>query len=204
MSKSYESLLYSNPKYLNIQTQHLEFVKSHREKLQIGERLTPSLTGDTLVGVDKIALRTPTMYFMEDRFFHNCTEDIEDSYTGDNFAVTFFYLGNKLTGHKGVVHGGLLATLLDELTCRIAFLNFESQRGVTANLNIDYKQPTLADQFVMVKCRVLEKKGRKCWVRGEVFKMNDDDSDLKIDKPENLLVSCKVLVVEPKWVEKLT
>ena len=69
----------------------------------------------------------------------------------------------------------------------------------------------------MIKCIVLEKSGRKCWVKGEVYKLNnqhqeeggrgrevDDDYDLIIDKPENLLTSCKVLVIEPKWVDKLT
>ena len=88
--------------------------------------------------------------------------------------MTFFHLGHKLTG-QGIIHGGLLATLL-ELTCRLAFLNFENQRGVTANLNIDYKQPTIANQFIMIKCIVLEKSGRK-WVKGEVYKLNNQHQE---------------------------
>ncbi|KAF8495340.1 HotDog domain-containing protein [Gautieria morchelliformis] len=61
-------------------------------------------------------------------------------------AWVFIHLGRAVCGHDGVVHGGLLATLLDEGCGRNAFLAFPSHLGVTANLNLDYKAPTKADQ----------------------------------------------------------
>lgn len=223
-SSSFESQLNSHPQYINIINQYRNFIKTNNETSKIIERIMPNLTGETLKGDDKINLRTKTLYFINDEYLLHHQEippgNSSSTSNGSNYSVTFFHLGHKLTGHKGIIHGGLLATLLDELTCRLAFLNFENQRGVTANLNIDYKQPTIANQFIMIKCIVLEKSGRKCWVKGEVYKLNnqqeeegegegegdevDDDYDLIIDKPENLLTSCKVLVIEPKWVDKLT
>lgn len=202
---SFESRLQSNPRFLQIQKEYIDFTNTHTQKLSINEKLTPNFTGVTLVGDNKINLRTPTMYFIEDKFLE-IYKDIPQDYEGNNYSITFFHLGNGLTSHLGVLHGGITATLGDELTCRLAFLNFESRKGVTANLNIDYKQPALADQYMMVKCSILEKKGRKCWVRGEVYKVDEgipQDGDLTIDKPENLLAQCKVLVIEPKWVDKL-
>lgn len=202
---TFESRLQSNPRFIEIQNKYVDFTNTHTQKLSINEKLAPNFTGVTLVGDNKINLRIPTMYFIEDKFLE-AYEDIPESYDGDNYSITFFHLGNGLTSHYGVLHGGITATLGDELTCRLAFLNFESRKGVTANLNIDYKQPALADQYMMVKCTVLEKKGRKCWVKGEVYRVkegNPADGDFAIDKPENLLAQCKVLVIEPKWVDKL-
>lgn len=184
----------SHPKF----QQYLEQYHLHQEEhppLNNSESIKPNLTGYTLAGPDKIAYRSTSMYFIHGKY-RTYPEIVED--VTDNFSVTFFYLGHQLSGHSGIVHGGLLATLLDELTCRLAFHNLESNRGVTANLNIDYKQPTFVDQYVMFKCVVVKKQGRKCWVRGEVYRA-DLDSDDKFDSKENLLAVCTVLVIEPKW-----
>ncbi|EGW32910.1 uncharacterized protein SPAPADRAFT_60254 [Spathaspora passalidarum NRRL Y-27907] len=196
---SHDEVLTNSIAYQHYFNRYNEFTSTHKSTLDIKERLFPNLTGDTLVGPDKINLRTPSLYFIQDSFLQQ-EQDIEDS-KNENFAITFFHLGNKLSGHNGIVHGGLLATLLDELTCRLAFLNFKSKRGVTANLNINYKQPTYTDNFVMIKCEIIKKQGRKCWVKGDVYKVDINDSN--IEASENLLTSCEVLVIEPKWVEKI-
>lgn len=81
----------------------------------------------------------------------------------------------KLTdpkGHDGIIHGGLLATILDEALARTAFMNLPSKIGVTANLDINYKLPTKADQFIVVKTRIAEVKGRKATVIGQVEDLN--------------------------------
>lgn len=88
-----------------------------------------------------------------------------------------------------------MATLLDELTCRLAFQNFHSKKGVTANLNINYKKPCFANNIVMVKCQLIKKSGRKCWVEGLVYNVSND--------PPELLTQCECLVIEPKWVKDL-
>ena len=68
-------------------------------------------------------------------------------------------------------------------------MNLPEKVGVTATLTIDYKAPTKADQvcnsfnyypvliinspqFVVVRCRLVELKGRKAVVEGQVEDLN--------------------------------
>ncbi|CAN3376001.1 hypothetical protein DIRU0_E19504 [Diutina rugosa] len=201
-SNLYLHQLERSPKYQH----YLRAYKSeaNAQAQHITEKLYSNFTGHTLMGPDKIDLRSPAMYIINDKWLQY-PEDIAEGECGDdgNYSVTFFHLGNRLTGHAGVIHGGLLATLLDELTCRLAFQAFPSKRGVTANLNINYRQPTLMDTYIMIKSVVQRKQGRKCWVKGSVYKVGDLESDEPIETKENLLADCVVLVVEPKWVDKL-
>jgi acyl-coenzyme A thioesterase PaaI-like protein len=47
-----------------------------------------------------------------------------------------------------------------------ALMNINSHIGVTANLNINYRSPCMADQFVVVRTQLEHKKGRKVQVSG--------------------------------------
>ncbi|KAI0458043.1 hypothetical protein F5B21DRAFT_37701 [Xylaria acuta] len=104
------------------------------------------------------------------RIFHNAS-------TGE--VVTVVYFGAGLAGWPGVVHGGALATVLDESLGRCAILKFPSRTGVTANLELQYRAPTLTNNFYVIRTRpvasedddVVGKDGirkgdRKLWVRG--------------------------------------
>lgn len=165
------------------------------------EALKPQLTGHTLAGDGKVNLRSESIYLIDDHFITDYKDiDVVEDHQW-NHSYTFFHLGPKLSGHKGIVHGGFLATVLDELTCRLAFQNFHSKKGVTANLNINYKQPCFVDNYVLVRCVLLDKHGRKCRVKGTVYKVNIEDEE--IETKENLLCECECLVIEPRWVDKL-
>lgn len=78
-------------------------------------------------------------------------------------AWGFVHLGRGLCGHDGIVHGGLMATLLDESMGRVvsttdvlntlahrcpqqAFFNLPNRVALTANLTLNYRAPTKADQ----------------------------------------------------------
>lgn len=97
-------------------------------------------------------------------------------------VVAVIHLGRALCGHDGIIHGGLLATVLDETLGRNALLNLPSRIGVTANLNINYRSPCMADQFVVVKTKLVELKGRKCTVEAKMETLNGE------------------LVADAKWV----
>lgn len=162
----------------------------------ITESIRPNLTGHTLMGEGKINYRANGIFFIDDKFLQEYN-DIECLKEGEsNYSITFFHLGSQLSGHTGIVHGGLLATLLDELTCRLAFQNFHSKKAVTANLNISYRKPCFVDNMVMIKCELIKKLGRKCWVKGSVYSVQDGQ-DI------TLLTECECLVIEPKWVNDL-
>ncbi|KAK6465594.1 HotDog domain-containing protein [Scheffersomyces coipomensis] len=201
----YDLTLKSNPTYQQYIHKYDQFnLKNHLNLHLIKENIWPNLTGYTLKGQDKINYRSDSLYFIDEKYwnYQDINPDQGDSIT-NNFSITFFHLGSKLSGHEGIIHGGLLATLLDELTCRLAFQNFESKKGVTANLNINYKKPTYVDQFVIIKCSLIKKIGRKCWIKGQVYKFPEHDSDVDNESADNLLTECEVLVIEPKWVHEL-
>lgn len=96
--------------------------------------------------------------------------------TGELLSVIYF--GGAATGWPGVVHGGCLATILDESCGRAAFKEWGGRAGLTASLGLEYKRPTLANGFYVVRVRVrpeeeLPEKERgkrhyKCWVDANI------------------------------------
>ncbi|GAA6025203.1 hypothetical protein JCM11491_004862 [Sporobolomyces phaffii] len=107
-------------------------------------------------------------------------------------AVFVLHVGKGLCGHEGVVHGGLLATVLDESLGRTALLNLPTNIGVTATLNLKYKKPTFADQYIVIKTRLVAHKGRKAWVEGTIESTDGER-----------LVEAEALFVEPKMARFL-
>ena len=47
-------------------------------------------------------------------------------------------------------------------------MNLEARIGVTANLTINYRAPTRADQFIVIKTRLVNVKGRKVEVSARI------------------------------------
>ncbi|KAG0205766.1 hypothetical protein BGX28_002689 [Mortierella sp. GBA30] len=101
--------------------------------------------------------------------------------------VLFMHLGRSLCGHDRIIHGGLLATLLDEATGMVALPNLPFHIGFTANLNVNYRKPVKADQFVMVKAEFEKGEGRKGYTVASIHDLNG-----------NTLVECSALYVSPK------
>ncbi|KAK4156755.1 hypothetical protein C8A00DRAFT_40772 [Chaetomidium leptoderma] len=93
-------------------------------------------------------------------------------------VVSVIYFGGGTTGWPGVVHGGCLATILDESCGRAAFKAWGGRAGMTASLGLEYKKVTLANGFYVVRVRVRPeeelperergKRHYKCWVDASV------------------------------------
>ncbi|RYP26811.1 hypothetical protein DL768_011529 [Monosporascus sp. mg162] len=119
-------------------------------------RREPRLTSDALAGSRGLAYQ---------RVFRNDA-------TGECLSVVYF--GGGTAGWPGVVHGGCLATVLDESLGRCAILRFPSRTGVTASLELTYKAPTRTEAFYIVRARPASgeaapgKSDRKAWVEGSV------------------------------------
>jgi len=67
--------------------------------------------------------------------------------------ISVVYFGAAITGWPGVVHGGALATLLDESCGRAAFWQWGGMSGVTATLKLEYKAATLANGFYVLRVK---------------------------------------------------
>ncbi|KAI8871733.1 Thioesterase/thiol ester dehydrase-isomerase, partial [Ramicandelaber brevisporus] len=89
-------------------------------------------------------------------------------------ATCILHLGRSLCGHYGIVHGGLVATVLDEMLARSAMPFLPGMTGFTANLNIDYRSPAVADQLVVARSWPMGPlEGRKIRVKAELRSLKD-------------------------------
>ena len=61
-------------------------------------------------------------------------------------------------GFKGIVHGGLVATLLDEMMVNLAWI--EGVPAVTAELNIRLKKAVKVGEKVLLEGRIKREEGR--------------------------------------------
>jgi acyl-coenzyme A thioesterase PaaI-like protein len=170
-----ETQILSHP-YTRSLLQDDKFTAS-RPHLKIPEAMRhQSLTGGTLLGGDMISV--PPLQFQ--------TPD------GAEF-VSLQYLGQALCGHPGIVHGGLLATLLDEGLGRCCFPALPNKIAVTASLKIDYKKPVMAGQIVVLKAETTRVEGRKAWVKGRMETLPKEG-----EKEGIVLAEAEALFIEPR------
>ena len=148
-----------------------------RPHLKIAEAIRAhNLTGGTLAGPGMIVV--PPYYWNDRR--------------GESM-VSIFYLGKDVSGHPGMVHGGLLATLLDEGLARCCFPALPNKVGVTASLQVSYKKPTRAEQYLVLRAKTVKVEGRKAWVEGWIEALEVAEGEV----PERL-VEGSALFIEPK------
>lgn len=134
-----------------------------------------NLTGGTLMGPGKFVV--PPFVWSE---------------KGGKSLVSITYLGTDLCGHPGVIHGGLLATILDEGLARCCFAALPNKIGMTANLNINYRAPAPAGAFVVLRAKTTKVEGRKAWVEGHIETLVAEG-----EKP-TVLVEASALFIEPR------
>jgi uncharacterized protein (TIGR00369 family) len=77
-----------------------------------------------------------------------------------------FRVGAQYQGGPGFVHGGIIATLLDEVMGKAN--RFRGVRAVTAELTIEYLRPVPVDEDLFVEGWELETKGRNLYHAGEI------------------------------------
>lgn len=159
-----------------------KFIAS-RPSLKVPAQLrAQNLTSGTLLGEDKIEV-PPVQFGTED---------------GSKF-VSLQYVGNALCGHPGIIHGGLLATLLDEGLARCCFPALPNRAAVTASLTVNYKAPAMAGQVLVLRAETTRVEGRKAWVKGRLETLVDES---KGEKPL-VVTEAEALFIEPKMAAQM-
>lgn len=139
-----------------------------------------SLTAGTLAGPGRLVV--PPLAFCDDK---------------QGKLVSLAFLGENLCGHVGIVHGGMLATLMDESMGRCGLAALPNRMGYTANLNVDYRKPVKAGSYVVVRAEVVKIEGRKVWVKGRIEGLGVGDGKNEKEGGD-VLVEAEALFVEPK------
>lgn len=118
---------------------------------------------------------------------------------GGKSMVCVTYVGSDLCGHPGIVHGGFLATMLDEGLARCCFAALPHNTGVTANLSIDYRKPTPANSFLVLRATTTKVEGRKAWVKGHIELLAEEGEEpMILAEATGLFVSPKYAAMMPR------
>jgi 3'-phosphoadenosine 5'-phosphosulfate synthase len=152
-----------------------EFAESRPHLKMPESSRSHNLTGGTLMGPGRVVV--PPIVWAE---------------AGGKSLVSISYLGTDLCGHPGIIHGGFLATMLDEGLARCCFGALPNKIGMTANLNINYRSPAPAGAFVVLRAKTTKVDGRKAWVEGHIETLVSEG-----EKPV-VLVEASALFIEPR------
>ncbi|KAK6062756.1 thioesterase superfamily protein [Seiridium cupressi] len=122
-----------------------------------------NFTAGTLRGPGRVPV--PPIAFVED---------------GGKSIVSITYLGEGLCGHPGIVHGGFLATMLDEGMARCSFGVLPHGVGMTASLNINYRAPAMTGSYVVLRAETTKVEGRKAEVMGRIETLPENEGDTPV------------------------
>jgi uncharacterized protein (TIGR00369 family) len=95
-------------------------------------------------------------------------------------------VGNRLNGYPGIVHGGIIALLFDNSFGVILFTS-KIAHAVTANLNVNYRRPFRADNWIVLNAKIDKVEGRKLFMSATISDENGE-----------ILSDCTTLFITPK------
>ena len=101
-------------------------------------------------------------------------------------------LGKDVAGHKGVCHGGMVMSLLDEVAGELAGVNqtngaIQYKMLVTAYLNTKFNKPLMVPSTVFAKSWVVKTEGRKFYVEVVI----EDENGVALASADSLFVAVK-------------
>lgn len=89
---------------------------------------------------------------------------------GERRSWTEFVLDERFEGWQGVTHGGILATILDEVMAWA--LVAEDNWGVTARMTIDFKRPVAVGTSVRAEGWIVRNRRRLVDTAGQIVDSN--------------------------------
>lgn len=81
-------------------------------------------------------------------------------------VIGTFRLGPEYQGATGFIHGGIIATVLDEVMSKVS--RFSNVRAVTAELTVEYLLPVRVDEELRVEGFATRRDGRQLYHEGEI------------------------------------
>ncbi|EPY53577.1 fungal protein [Schizosaccharomyces cryophilus OY26] len=111
-------------------------------------------------------------------------------------SVTFFYPTELLCGYRNILHGGFIASMLDEALAFGIFGNFASRLGVTVQLDVTYVAPSLCSNLYKVVCNTSKVEGRKGWISGELYRLTEGEEPILCAKGSGFFIEPAKLNLE--------
>ena len=113
--------------------------------------------------------------------------------TGPGEVSADVTLSDSYQGYPGIVHGGIIASMLDEVASRTVFN--AARVLVTVSLEVRYRKPTPVNTPLQLKGHLVEDRGRVCKASAQLLKQDG-----------LLLAEADVVLVEvaPGFLEAMT
>jgi acyl-coenzyme A thioesterase PaaI-like protein len=92
----------------------------------------------------------------------------EDDRTGAVEVSARYAVPKRFQGYPGVAHGGIIASMLDEVTSRVVMRGDPPRFVVTGKLSIRYRRPVPIETPLILNGRLVEDKGRVITTAGEI------------------------------------
>ncbi|HWG58970.1 MAG TPA: PaaI family thioesterase [Candidatus Acidoferrales bacterium] len=83
-----------------------------------------------------------------------------------------FKLGAEYQGGPGFIHGGIIATVLDEAMSKVS--RFRQVHAVTAELTVEYLKPVWVDEDLMIEAYETARNGRVLQRVGEIRNLSGE------------------------------
>ncbi|KAJ5727068.1 hypothetical protein N7493_004888 [Penicillium malachiteum] len=103
--------------------------------------------------------------------------------------IEILYFGGHVSGYPGIVHGGLLATILDEGLGWCCFPSLPGGAGATVTLDVRYLSPLPTDSFAVLKAETKDVVGRKEWVEGHIDTLPENGEPTVVAEARALFVA---------------
>ena len=89
----------------------------------------------------------------------------------DGSVVCLPVISDAFCGHPGYLHGGIIATLLDEAMSKA--VRAKGNPSVTRKMEVEYLRPVPSSQPIRIEGRVVRSERRKHWAEASIL---DSDS----------------------------
>ena len=115
---------------------------------------------------------TPLSHAAQNRCF-GCGEanehglQLEFFLADDGTVVCPVSIPDRFEGHPGFLHGGIIATLLDETMSKA--LRARGLTAMTRHLEVDYRRPVPSCAPIRLEGRIMRDEGRKHFVEATIF-----------------------------------
>ena len=82
------------------------------------------------------------------------------------FAASFSHPRKRTAAGSGMVHGGIIAMLLDEVMAKVS--RFNQDYAVTGELLVKYLKPVPVEEEIVLEAWEVERSGRNLFREGEI------------------------------------
>ena len=93
------------------------------------------------------------------RFYDNSKDEVLSEYT----------VAERYQSYPGIVHGGILASMLDEVVGRVAMIGDHHHFMVSVKLQVLYRHPVPVETPLKIRGRIIRLRGRLGKAQGEII-----------------------------------